>query len=64
MAELAYILIRLLHLNTRIPRDDSQAGARSVQEASVEFLENIGHFPAIIICDNAICDAETVQVGV
>lgn len=53
----------LLDLDLRVATDNTKAGARGVEEATIELLEDGWHLATIIVYNDGVAHSETVQVG-
>lgn len=62
MTQLLDIFARLLHFDLLVTRDDTKAGAGSVEETSVKLGEYFGKLAAILVAHDHVRDAETVAV--
>lgn len=54
MRKSLYVILGTLDLNLRLSGDHTQTCAWSIEEATVELLEDVWHFATIIIGDHSV----------
>ena len=58
------IVLSTLDLNLRLTGDHTETCAGGIEEATIEFLEDVRHFATIIVNNYSVINSETMQVSI
>lgn len=64
MRESLHIVLSTLNLNLRLTGDHAETCAGGIEEATVEFLEDMRHLATIIVNNDCVINSKTMQVGI
>jgi len=64
MGKLVHILLGLLYLDLGVAGDNTQAGARSIQQAPIEFGVHLRELAAISAHGDTVGDSETGDISI
>ncbi len=57
------VLLRLVGLDAGVLRDDSSTGTWSIEENSIKPSHNLWELSRIVVADNCVLDAETMDIS-
>ena len=58
------ILLSTLNLNLRLTGDHTETCAGGIEEATIEFLEDMRHLATVIVNNDSVVNSKTMQVRI